>query len=1012
MMIAWSYIALAVLLQAFCSEAFLPNHLSLSPATANDYTHSDITETAILRMVARLLEDNPLTGATIVPGSLTGISPLTAQALFDGYYGGGVSATKLQAAIDQIVKANNDVDIQFPGLAAYQFNGEKIVEGNTILQNLRISLYSLLASSTPDLDATREAIGHYMHTMQMFYSNTNYLELKGNVVYSTLGFPGAPMMPVPPPSMDTCTSCSVGSSTAPCTSNLISIGQVLTSGYRAAQDIAKPNATAANQGKCSHGGTWDNSAASVPIGGINKETSDPKLSPHYHLHEDAGQLAIMASEALLDGVGGGLREEFGDDIMKQLFNIGTGVSMVLVIDITGSMGNDIIAVQTKAAEIVKLTQGTVNAPYNYVLSTFGDPASMGSVRTTKNANVFLSWVNGLTVSGGGDCPELSMLGIERGLQAAMPGSDIYVFTDASAKDPERFPTIASLVATKKCKLQFLLTGQCSSRSAGQQTQSFRSNTRAIDPLYALLANASGGGIITTDKDNIGSAASVITEHVVGSPVTLYKMTVSTSRHIVELRFDETITEASIQIIGESGKIMADLYQGGIYANRVIFGTGGTKLDINIDKLMVMKIKPIIAGAYSLQFNDSQTYTVEITGNSPFNFKYQFVKVFPSGLTYPISGNPIAGEQATIIIETIGQDRIKSVDTLFLTDMQGNALSNVALEAGTGKASNMHKGVFTLPTQDFRLMLVGKDNASNDVIRTLAQPVTPDNVMLTLLKADTDNLVAGSTQTVPFHIKNYGADGDFDVNISNQNNFVQTVTRVSFSLKKGQEGSGQVTFSVGQATQPGTTSMATFTVTSKSGATFNYVTKNLVVAAPPHLADLTPPYCTLLAVKGGCTTYTHCKSTRWSGSFAVQDDESGIQLVRIQHAGKDSSISVSPFILGTKTRVVTNYSSTCCDASVIIAAADISGNEVLCKAIFDIPTKDFKPTKPYDASGSNDFLATWEFILIGVGAAFLVIVAITAIAVTIINKNRLPVQNGGVFSVTMAGRTTSKTNLVA
>ena len=50
----------------------------------------------------------------------------------------------------------------------------------------------------------------------------------------------------------------------------------------------------------------------------------------------------------------------------------------------------------------------------------------------------------------------------------------------------------------------------------------------------------------------------------------------------------------------------------------------------------------VIGTYSLHFNDSQVYNVEIAGSSPFNFKYQFVKVYPSGLTYPVSGNPIAG----------------------------------------------------------------------------------------------------------------------------------------------------------------------------------------------------------------------------------------------------------------------------------------------------------------------------------------------------------------------------------
>ena len=46
---------------------------------------------------------------------------------------------------------------------------------------------------------------------------------------------------------------------------------------------------------------------------------------------------------------------------------------MFVIDTTGSMGKDIAAVQTKTAEIVRETQGTASAPYNYILVTFNDP---------------------------------------------------------------------------------------------------------------------------------------------------------------------------------------------------------------------------------------------------------------------------------------------------------------------------------------------------------------------------------------------------------------------------------------------------------------------------------------------------------------------------------------------------------------------------------------------------------------------------------------------------------------
>ena len=39
------------------------------------------------------------------------------------------------------------------------------------------------------------------------------------------------------------------------------------------------------------------------MGGINKQTSDPRLSPHYFLHNQAAQVAIQATEDFFYGKG-------------------------------------------------------------------------------------------------------------------------------------------------------------------------------------------------------------------------------------------------------------------------------------------------------------------------------------------------------------------------------------------------------------------------------------------------------------------------------------------------------------------------------------------------------------------------------------------------------------------------------------------------------------------------------------------------------------------------------------
>lgn len=59
----------------------------------------------------------------------------------------------------------------------------------------------------------------------------------------------------------------------------------------------------AHAGKCSHGSPSDVYRGFPATGGINKETSDPGLSPHYHLHTEAGRAAVQATADFLVGQG-------------------------------------------------------------------------------------------------------------------------------------------------------------------------------------------------------------------------------------------------------------------------------------------------------------------------------------------------------------------------------------------------------------------------------------------------------------------------------------------------------------------------------------------------------------------------------------------------------------------------------------------------------------------------------------------------------------------------------------
>ena len=55
------------------------------------------------------------------------------------------------------------------------------------MQLLRESAIGILNGTSPNYDAAREVIGQYLHMLQMFYSNTNWVEMSGNKIHETLG---------------------------------------------------------------------------------------------------------------------------------------------------------------------------------------------------------------------------------------------------------------------------------------------------------------------------------------------------------------------------------------------------------------------------------------------------------------------------------------------------------------------------------------------------------------------------------------------------------------------------------------------------------------------------------------------------------------------------------------------------------------------------------------------------------------------------------------------------------
>ncbi|KAM6165457.1 hemicentin-1 [Erethizon dorsatum] len=338
-------------------------------------------------------------------------------------------------------------------------------------------------------------------------------------------------------------------------------------------------------------------------------------------------------------------------------------TLAFVFDVTGSMYDDLVQVIEGASKILETSLKRPKRPlYNFALVPFHDP-EIGPVTITTDPKTFQYELRELYVQGGGDCPEMSIGAIKIALEISLPGSFIYVFTDARSKDYRLAHEVLQLIQQKQSQVVFVLTGDCDDRNhIGYK-------------VYEEIASTSSGQVFHLDKKQVNEVLKWVEEAVQASKVHLLSTDhLEQAVNTWKIPFDPSLKEVTVSLSGPSPMIeilnpLGKLIKKGFGLNELLNIQNSAK---------VVNVKEPEAGMWTVKTSSSGRHSVRITGLSTIDFRAGFSRKptldFKKTINRPVQGIP-----TYVLLNTSGISSPARVDRLELLSISGSSLKTIPVK---------------------------------------------------------------------------------------------------------------------------------------------------------------------------------------------------------------------------------------------------------------------------------------------------------------------------------------------
>nr|XP_055030758.1 von Willebrand factor A domain-containing protein 7 [Misgurnus anguillicaudatus]XP_055030759.1 von Willebrand factor A domain-containing protein 7 [Misgurnus anguillicaudatus] len=826
-------------------QAFLPNFWSrVLTMSWDSYTHQYMTEQAVLNItietLSKIMED------------------VDSEELYTGLGRG------FWHAVGDVARTNADMDFLSATRSdpIYHFDSERVTGATEMLREFWKQ--TVLLTKSKEYQGARQSLGQLFHSLQDFYSHSNWVEMGQKAIYLHLLHPEEPAVPVASEDTPTCAECYRYS----CYNNFLEqmIQQtkpLLTTGYFSSFPAKPP-------GKCSHGGILDSSRHQGAAGGINKDSTSPLFSPHHYLHKEAAHLATTATLRVLQD----LREEVGPKSFLRLFSVQQPPALVFVMDTTGSMFEEITAARLRALSIIQARKKSRRSslPGTFILVPFHDPG-FGPVRETDDPHEFMLYMEDLMALGGEDEPEMCLSALQLALTHCPPLSEIFVFTDASPKDSHLHGAVQALILEKQTKVNFLLTEDPSLTGRGRLLRK-RKRRETLSPdrfsLYSSLSSVSGGMTIFTTKKDIHKVSAIVEDTTTSSKVTLLHVD-SGLDSSKSFRVDKAVMNVKLHITGQIIHCQLISPSG---SSQLVPGSDGplAVLDSSQGLYRISLLTPLEIGIWQVVTRAIGPVTFNVLGDSSLDFLYYFAK--EANETHPglrkIEGSPIADTPVFLVVAVIGlsPNGDASFSHMTLLGPNGESLLTVLLNSSSSSWSGeeLVGYIDSVPRMQFSLCLSGKDGKGNLLERVSTEMIQPTHVQMQVLSAP--HLVPGHSSTVLFEVFNHGPSRQFILSAEDDYGYLSHNEKHRNRLFIAERSSvkREIELSTPHKAQIGKSITLTLTVKAEDSQDSNYAVVHLTII--PQEQDTSPPACSALRVESACPSL--CSQGSWKVSLVAKD----------------------------------------------------------------------------------------------------------------------------------------------